>query len=82
MPASSDVLPADEASTANETVPDALAEKSEDITNSAEQAVVVENDNEKAVEDFPCLICDFSSNWKKRIKKNTHGKKTLHNRPN
>ena len=65
---SSDVLPADEAGNANESVQDAVTEKTEEITNLAEQAVVVENDNEKpmekAVEAFPCIICDFSSNWK------------------
>jgi hypothetical protein len=64
-------LPADEARNANETVQDGLAEKSEEITNSVEQAVVVENGNdkpaEKVLEDFPCLICDFSSNWKNGV---------------
>ena len=48
-----------------------MAEKSEEIKNSVEQAVVVENDNdkpaEKALEDFPCIICDFSSNWKNSV---------------
>ena len=48
-----------------------MAEKLEEIENSVEQAVVVENDNdkpaEKALEDFLCLICDFSSNWKNGV---------------
>ena len=46
-------MPAAIASNANETIQDALAEKLEEITTSADQVL----------EEFQCGLCDFKSNW-------------------
>ena len=54
----SDDMPAAIASNENETVQDALAEKLEEITTSADQVL----------EEFQCGLCDFKSNWENGLR--------------
>ena len=54
----SDDMPAAIASNATETIQDALAEKLEEITTSADQVL----------EEFQCGLCDFKSNWENGLR--------------